>query len=79
METEKNTMALVLVPILLLAAGLFCLICAWKDYDWFMENRRARLFVSLFGRKGARYVYIVLGAVITAAGLFMGAGSLVLL
>ena len=81
METieEKNTLAMVLVPLLLLAIGLFCLICAWKDYDWFMEHRKAKALTGLFGRKGARWFYIVLGAVLTLAGLFLGVGSLAML
>ena len=48
--------------------GVFCIFCAYKDYDWFMDNYKARPFVSLFGRDGARKFYIGLGVVITVLG-----------
>ena len=42
------------------------------DWEWFMTNRRARLFVSLFGRTGARIFYGLLGiALIVVAVLMM--------
>ena len=71
-------MMMTLVPVILLLIGVFCLICAWKDYDWFMESRKASALVGLFGRKGARFFYIALGAVITLIGVFLGTGFLVL-
>lgn len=58
-----------------LLLGLFCIFCAYKDYDWFMENCKARPLVALFGRNGARGFYIVLGAIIIITGfisLFAG-------
>ena len=44
------------------------------DWDWFMNNRKARLWVKLFGRKGARVFYVFLGGALTAAGIAMVAG-----
>ena len=41
--------------------GLFTVFCATQNYDWFMENRKTWLFVKLFGRNGARVVYILIG------------------
>lgn len=61
--------------IALLAAGIFCVFCAAKDYDWFMESRKARPLVTLLKRKGARIFYILLGALITVAGALMAATS----
>lgn len=50
-----------LAPLLLASVGLFCLAGAWKNWDWFMNNRRARLIVALLGRTGARWFYGLLG------------------
>ena len=49
--------------------GVFSIFCAVRDYDWFMENHRAWLFVKLLGRNGARVVYILLGLFLIAFGL----------
>jgi hypothetical protein len=52
--------------------GLFPIVAAWQDWDWFFEHRKARFFVQIFGRGGARVFYAILGCVIVAGGL-MGA------
>jgi len=49
--------------LVILLAGLFSIVCAAFDFDWFMNNHRASLFVKLFKRNGARVFYIVLGIV----------------
>lgn len=45
----------------LFAVGLFSITCAVMNWDWYMNSRRARLFVSIFGRTGARIFYVLLG------------------
>jgi small neutral amino acid transporter SnatA (MarC family) len=55
--------------IIILLAGLFSIVCAAFDFDWFMNNRRASLFVKLFKRNGARVFYIVLGIVLCIMGV----------
>jgi hypothetical protein len=55
--------------IVILLAGLFSIVCAAFDFDWFMNNRRASLFVKLFTRNGARVFYIVLGIVLCIMGV----------
>jgi hypothetical protein len=50
-----------LVAILSLIGGLFCIICAILDLDFFMNHRKAKLFVTLLSRTGARIFYILLG------------------
>ncbi len=57
--------------IIIFLAGLFSVFCAAKDYDWFMNNSKAWLFVKLFGRNGARVFYILLGLVLIGASLSM--------
>ena len=54
---------------LIMLGGLFCIFCACKDYDWFMNNYKARPFIKLFGREGARRFYIGLGIFILFCGL----------
>lgn len=45
------------------ACGIFVIAAAALDWDWFFSNWRARFFVNLFGRDGARLFYAALGAV----------------
>lgn len=55
-----------LCVILMAAVGVYCLLAAVCNWNWFFGNRRAQLFVGLFGRTGARIAYGLLGAVIIA-------------
>jgi hypothetical protein len=57
-----------------LAGGLFSLAGGVANWNWFMENRKARFFVKIFTRTGARIFYIVLGAVIALYGALRVAG-----
>ncbi|ULJ69463.1 immunity 17 family protein [Wielerella bovis] len=41
--------------------GILCIAAAIYDWDWFFDNFRARPFVALFGREGARWFYAILG------------------
>jgi hypothetical protein len=62
------------LPYFFVAAGLFAMAGGILDWDWFMENRRARLVVGLVGRAGARLFYIVLGVgLATFGGARLGA------
>lgn len=54
--------------LILLGAGLFAVAGAALDWDWFMNHPKARLFVNLFGRAGARVFYILLGLFLAAMG-----------
>ncbi len=53
---------------ILVAVGLFSAVCAAFDFEWFMNHRKARFFVKILGRTGARIFYIVLGAAILVLG-----------
>ena len=48
--------------------GAFSTWCAFQDYNWFMNSRKARFMVWVFGRKNVRAFYIVLGVVLMLAG-----------
>jgi hypothetical protein len=62
--------------LVLVACGLFSVVAASQDWDWFMNHRKARLFVALFGRTGARLFYAGLGAVLMALGAVVTLGML---
>lgn len=51
-----------------IVAGLFASLCAAFDFEWFMNHRKARFFVKILGRTGARIFYIALGAGILVLG-----------
>jgi len=58
-----------LLGIFLIFAGLFSTLAAVLDWNWFMMHRKARLFVALFGRTGARVFYVLLGLGLAAVGV----------
>ena len=69
-------MSNVLVVVLVIAAGAFSLAGSILNWDWFFNNRRATVMVSIFGRMGARIFYGILGSALVLGGLFVGVGSL---
>ena len=56
--------------LLLILVGLFSIICAIGNWEFFMGARRAAFFVRIFGRTGARIFYVLLGLFISTIGLF---------
>ena len=57
-------------------AGLISILGAVKNWDFFMNNRKAYIWVKLFGRNGARIFYGILGFVIAIIGLGISVGIL---
>ena len=57
-------------------AGLFSILGAVKNWDFFMNNRKAYIWVKLFGRNGARIFYGILSFVIAIIGLGISVGIL---
>jgi len=51
----------ILPMIILIGAGAFSILASIYNWDFFFENRKARIFVNLFGRKGSRIFYSALG------------------
>ncbi|MBP3194161.1 MAG: hypothetical protein J6M05_00620 [Cardiobacteriaceae bacterium] len=45
---------------LLFIGGIYCLIAAFLNFDWFFEHYLARPFVVIFSRNGARVFYALL-------------------
>jgi len=58
------------------AAGLFSICGAAFDWDFFFNSYRARPFVWLFGRSGARIFYVLLGAAAMVLGAVIAIGVL---
>ena len=53
-----------IMPLILIASGVCTIFCAFMDYGWFMNHRKAAFFVAIFGRNGTRVFYIILGIVV---------------
>jgi len=54
--------------------GIFAICGAVFNWDWFMNHRKARFFVRLVGRTGARIFYGFLGATLAVLGVLIGLG-----
>ncbi|MCB9654653.1 MAG: immunity 17 family protein [Deltaproteobacteria bacterium] len=63
-----------LLGLLFVAIGLFSILGAWKNWDFFMNARKARTFVRLIGRTGTRWFYGILGAGLVAFGFVVTLG-----
>jgi hypothetical protein len=61
-----------LAGVLVMGAGAFSILGGVMNWDWYMNNRRARLITAIVGRTGARIFYVALGAAFMVGGvLFM--------
>jgi len=56
------------------AIGLFAICGAGYNWDWFMNHRKARFFVAVFTRTGARIFYMLLGGGLVTLGVLMMLG-----
>lgn len=56
----------------LLLLGLFSVAGGVLNWEWYFQNYKAKLVVSILGRTGARAFYILLGAFLMACGIGMG-------
>ena len=57
-----------------IAAGIFSVCGGVFNWDWYMNLRKARTMVDLFGRNGARGFYIVLGGILVVFGVLAMTG-----
>ena len=55
-----------------IGGGIFSILAAAQNWNFFFESRKSRLFVGLFGREGARVVYALLGVGLLLGGLYLG-------
>jgi len=49
--------------------GLYSIVTAARDWDWFMNHRQAALVVLVFKRSGARLIYIAVGVALIVIGV----------
>ncbi|MCI4670442.1 MAG: immunity 17 family protein [Bacteroidia bacterium] len=59
-----------LVAILLIAGGGFSLLASIFNWDFYFEHSRARFFVKIFTRAGARVFYALLGLLLLGVGVY---------
>ena len=62
------------IGLVFVAIGLFLVATAIFDWEWVMNNRRARLLSNLITRSGARIAYGVLGGGAIVVGVLLAAG-----
>lgn len=60
--------------LIFIAIGIFSICGGFFNWDWFMEARKARFFVSIIGRNGARIFYGLLGIGLVVLGVLGMAG-----
>jgi len=58
-----------LVTIIAILLGVFSIVASILNWDFYFEHRKARSFVKLFGRNGARVFYVLLGIFIIVIGV----------
>lgn len=63
-----ESVMMIVMGLVFAAIGLFSLMGAVLNWDWYFNNRRARGVVAIFGRNGARIFYGILGVFIMAIG-----------
>jgi len=51
------------------AIGVFSILGAVCDWDWFMNARKARFLVTILTRNGARVLYMILGVALVVLGV----------
>jgi len=56
--------------------GIFAILGAVLNWDWFMSHRKTRAMVSLLGRAGARIFYGLIGTTLVTIGGLMVMGIL---
>ena len=57
------------ILVLFIALGLFSIVAAIFNLDWYFKTSGAMTFVNWFGRGGARVFYSLLGVGLIACGV----------
>lgn len=52
-----------------IALGLFSVVAALFNFDWYFETSGAMTFVKWLGRGGARIFYLLLGLALVTCGI----------
>ncbi len=64
------------IGLLVVAAGIFSIVGAALDWDWFINSRKAQFWVAILGRTGTRIFYGILGLAISIFGILWTLGLL---
>ncbi|MBQ8582890.1 MAG: immunity 17 family protein [Ruminococcus sp.] len=59
----------IVYAVILIALGAFSLAGAVRNWDWFMNNYKARHLVDAFGRNVARIIYGFIGVFLIVIGI----------
>jgi predicted small integral membrane protein len=62
------------VGLILVAAGVFSMLGAICNWEWFMNARKARFMVKILTRNGARIFYGILGLALVVLGVLATMG-----
>ena len=75
-EDSPHSIGTRLIGLLMIVGGIFSICGACFDWDWFMTARKARFFVAILTRTGARIFYLLLGFGLIVVGLLITLGVL---
>ena len=53
-----------IIQVLLIAFGLFCILGAYLEWDFFFRVGKVQRIIGLIGKSGARIFYIVIGFIL---------------
>lgn len=59
----------IVFALIIIAGGIFSIIGAVRNRDRFMDNYKARRYVRIFGRNGARLSYVIRGVFLIIVGI----------
>lgn len=60
-----------LQAVVAVCCGFLTFLSAYHDVDWFMNHHKARFFVKLLGRSGARMFYMILGIILIGLSIYL--------
>lgn len=56
------------ILVIFIALGVFSIVAAALNIEWYFQTSGAMMFVRWFGRRGARIFYALLGLALVACG-----------
>lgn len=59
-----------IIQVIFLLAGITALLASLLDWEWFFTTENTRYIVKRFRRKGARWIYGIIGGLFIAAAIF---------
>ena len=59
-----------IIQLIFLLAGITALLASLLDWEWFFTTENTRYLVKRFKRKGARWIYGIIGVLFIAAAIY---------